>query len=141
MRTLLAVTLLALGPASAQAAQDDPAAALSRAREALPRTPPELVALLQTRHDEARRVLDGGQLGSLYLPALLAKDVALRLDTHVDTLPESARMGASEAVRRLVLAAWTLDALGDAGDQVNATHAFDRFSAAVTAITHAYAAR
>ena len=73
------------------------------------------------------------------LAALLGKDVALRLEEHLNELPAKARAAVADAVRRLVLAAWQLDAFGDLGDQVKVTGAYERFSAAATTIASAYA--
>ena len=110
-----------------------------RASESLPTSTPALVAVLTARHDEVKGLLDRGQLGAIYVPALLGKDAALRLDEHVNELPVQARVAVSDAVRRLVLAAWQLDSYGDLGDQVKVTQAYERFAAAVTTIVSAYA--
>ena len=110
-----------------------------RASESLPTATPELVAVLTAKHEEVKGLLDRGQLGAIYVPALLGKDAALRLDEHVNELPAQARVTVSDAVRRLVLAAWQLDSYGDLGDQVKVTQAYERFAAAVTTIVSAYA--
>ena len=110
-----------------------------RASESLPTTTPELVAVLTAKHAEVKGLVDRGQLGAIYVPALLGKDAALRLDERVFELPLQARVTVSDAVRRLVLAAWQLDSYGDLGDQVKVTQAYERFAAAVTTIVSAYA--
>ena len=110
-----------------------------RASESLPTGTPELVAVLTAQHEEVKGLLGRGQLGAIYVPALLGKDAALRLDEHVNELPVQARVTVSDAVRRLVLAAWQLDSYGDLGDQVKVTQAYERFAAAVTTIVSAYA--
>ncbi|MEQ1898404.1 MAG: heavy metal-binding domain-containing protein [Vicinamibacterales bacterium] len=110
-----------------------------RASESLPTATPDLVAVLAAKHAEVKGLLDRGQLGAIYVPALLGKDAALRLDEHVNELPAQTRVAVSDAVRRLVLAAWQLDSYGDLGDQVKVTQAYERFAAAVATIVSAYA--
>lgn len=110
------------------------------AAERLPASTPELVALLRSRHQEVSDLLGRGQLGGIYLPALLAKDIALKLEEHRDELPVSSRARVSDAVRRVVMAAWRIDAFGDVSDQLSVTRAFEEFSVAIGVLTAAYAA-
>ena len=110
-----------------------------RASESLPSSAPELVAVLGEKHVEVKGLLERGQLAAIYVPALLGKDAALKLEGHLSALPAQARVAVADAIRRLVLAAWQLDAFGDLGDQVKVTQAYERFAAAVTTIVSAYA--
>ena len=110
-----------------------------RASESLPSSAPELVAVLGEKHVEVKGLLERGQLAAIYVPALLGKDAALKLEGHLSALPAQARVAVADAIRRLVLAAWQLDAFGDLGDQVKVTHAYEHFAAAAAIIMSAYA--
>ncbi len=124
-------------PDLTQGVTENSAADFLRASESLPNSAPELVAVLAEKHAEVKGLLERGQLGAIYVPALLGKDTALKLEGHLSALPAQARV--ADAVRRLVLAAWQLDSFGDLGDQVKVTHAYERFAEAVAIITSAYA--
>lgn len=104
----------------------------------LPTSTAELVALLRTRHDEVKALLDGGQHGVVYAPALRTKDVALALEDRLAELPAEVRMAASDAVRRVTVSAWQLEEAGDGGDLVTVTRTYERFSSAVSALLRAY---
>ena len=110
-----------------------------RASESLPNSAPELVAVLAEKHAEVKGLLERGQLAAIYVPALVGKDAALKLEGQLNALPAQARVAVADAIRRLVLAAWQLDAFGDLGDQVKVTHAYEQFAAAAAIITSAYA--
>jgi len=111
------------------------------AAETLPATVPELLALLRTRHDEVRDQLGTGQTSTVHLPALAAKDVALALEDRVAEIPAAFQGAAVDAVQRVLLAAWQMDAAADTGDLEKVTQAYEQFSTAVSAVTAAYAFR
>ncbi len=65
-----------------------------------------------------KTLLDEGNLGGLWYPAIGAKDVALALEeNHMNELPEAQRPKMASAVKRLTLAAWQIDAAGDLGNR------------------------
>jgi len=88
-----------------------------------------------------RRALDAavvsGAYGAVYIPALEAKDVALRIEAAAsradDKWPEIAA-----AVKRVVVAAWQLDSYGDLGDREKIEQARGAFDAAVDALLKAH---
>jgi hypothetical protein len=60
--------------------------------EALPTTTPELLAELGKRAQSVTALLDQGNLGGLWFPAIGAKDVALALEAdHANDVPEAQR--------------------------------------------------
>ena len=86
--------------------------------EPLPTTTPELLAELAKRAQSVTMLLDEGNLGGLWYPAIGAKDVALALEeNHMNDLPEAQRPKMASAVKRLTLAAWQIDAAGDLGNK------------------------
>ena len=146
---------------SAQAAQPRPAAApaattpalppllsgiptsmpvpIERFSEMLPGTSVALLVLLDTRSAEVRALIEQGDFGAVYVPALVSKEVALALEVHLAELPDARRLQATNAVRRLVLAAWQLDFFGDLGNREKLTAVHVRFSGAVTDLKTAFA--
>ena len=112
-----------------------------RAGDPLPAAVPELVSFLTARAKEIEDLIARGQLGAVYVPALLGKDAALALGQHAGGLPDSTRAATARATRRLVLAAWQLDAAGDLGDGQKVSRAFADFAAAARVIQAAHAAR
>ena len=111
------------------------------AAQVLPATSSGLLDLLSTRGEEIRDLIERGQLGAVYVPALLGKDAALALDDHAGDLPDHRRSQAVRAVRRIVLAAWQLDAFGDLGDREKVTSAYDLYASAIGELKAAYATR
>jgi hypothetical protein len=133
------------GPPPAASPAPDVAASepyTARAGESLPDAPADLVAFLAARVSEIQDLITRGQFGAVYVPALLGKDAALALDQrHAGHLPDLARPAAAGATRRIVLAAWQLDAAGDLGDATKVSRAFTEFRAAAQSIEAAHAAR
>jgi hypothetical protein len=105
----------------------------------LPGTSKELVAMLMTKSDEVKALIDQGQLGQVWQPTLDTKDVALGLGDHLNELSEDRRLKASVAVRRLLTSAWQLDAYADLGDRQKVLGAHHDFAAAVADLKDAYA--
>lgn len=137
--TASAATQTSSAPDVSQGIADTSAADFLRASESLPSSAPELATVLAAKHQEVKDLLDRGQLGAIYVPALLAKDAALKLEGHLNGLPARTQPAIADAIRRVVLAAWQLDAFGDLGDQVKVTHAYEQFAAAAATIVSAYA--
>jgi hypothetical protein len=77
-------------------------------------------------------------LSTLGAPALALKDAALALEDQAGGLPPAVRAGVVDAVQRLLLAAWQLDAAGESGDQPKATHASEQVAAAVETLGDAF---
>lgn len=107
----------------------------------LPTTTPGLLAELTKRNAEVQSLLHDGQLGSVWFPAITAKDAALELEGHQDQLSDQARTVASSAVKRLAVAAWQIDAFGDLGNKEKLDEACATFAAAVADIESAYASK
>jgi hypothetical protein len=109
--------------------------------DALPKTTPALLNLLDMCGAEVQKLIEGRQFGFIYQPTMLGKDIALALEGHVTELPEPRRVQAADGIRRTVLSAWQLDMYGDLGNQDKLTEAYNLFAAAVAAIKSAYGAK
>ena len=59
------------------------------------------------------------------MPAFEAKELALTIEVRRTEVPSNTRSAAADAVKRLVRAAWLLDAFGDLGNrrQIGAAYA------------------
>ncbi len=132
----------AQGPAQAAAGMTTIVAPFDPAQlaEPLPASAPELLQILTRRAEEVQTLIAGGQFGAVYVPAILTKDIALALDNHVQSLPAARQVQAAAAIKRVVLAAWQLDAYGDLGDGRKLADAHAVFAAAVSDLKVAYAA-
>jgi hypothetical protein len=71
-----------------------------------------------------------GAFGEVWVPAFQAKDLALALDVRTRTLPPAERGKATDAVERLVRAAWMIDAAGDTGNRAEVEEAYTALSRA-----------
>jgi hypothetical protein len=109
--------------------------------QSLPNNTAELLKLLELRGQEVQSFINEGNFGMVYVPTMLAKEVALALQDHVNELPARQHTPLTSAVRRLILAAWRLDQYGDLGDREKITQAHTVFSAAAADIKAAYASR
>jgi hypothetical protein len=112
---------------------------LPGAQETLPDTAPELLARLLEKSEELQSLLNQGNLGALWFQAIGAKDIALALEEHESELSDRQRLTASTATKRLVEAAWQIDAYGDLGDRQKLIPVYSHFAAAVADIKSAYA--
>jgi len=128
---------------SFSAAGDTSAASTPVAREEpLPTTTPELLAELAKRGQSVTTLLDQGDLGGLWVPAIGAKDVALALEAdHANDVPEAQRPQLAGAVKRLTMVAWRIDAAGDLGNKDLLRPLVQDFSAAIADIQAAYGTR
>jgi hypothetical protein len=123
-----------------------PAQSLSRSEaeaiiQEMPNNSSELLKLLDVRANEIKSLVDDGNFGMVWVPTMLAKEVALALGDHARELPAQRQGPLMDAVRRLVLSAWRLDQYGDLGDRQKITGAHDIFAAAVNDIKAAYGNR
>lgn len=113
-----------------------------RPEEPLPTTTPELLAELAKREQAVKTLLDEGNLGGVWYPALRAKDVALALEkNHVNDIQEAQRPQMAGAVKQLTLAAWQIDAAGDLGNREVLLRFYRDFSAAIADIQAVYGAK
>jgi hypothetical protein len=107
----------------------------------LPNSSKELLKLMDLRRAEVEALIHDGSFGMVYVPTMLAKDVALALEDHGNELTDRQRVSLTSAVRRLVVASWRLDQYGDLGDRDKITQAYTLFAAAAAEIKNAYAER
>ncbi len=108
----------------------------------LPTTTQGLLQELAERADSVKMLLDAGNLGALWYPAIRAKDVALELEqSHANEIPEAQRPEMMSAVRRLTMAAWQIDAAGDLGNKERLLPLYREFSAAIGDVERAYGSR
>jgi hypothetical protein len=108
-------------------------------RDVLPTTTPELLTQFADQTASVGSMLQEGQLGGMWFPALGAKDVALALeDNHAGQFSDSQRASLASAVRQLTLAAWQIDAAGDLGDREKLSDLYTDFTAAVKEIQSLY---
>jgi hypothetical protein len=107
----------------------------------LPNNSTELLKLMELRRAEVEALIHDGSFGMVYVPTMLAKDVALALEDHGNELTDRQRLSLTSAVRRLVVASWRLDQYGDLGDREKITQAYTLFAAAAAEIKNAYAER
>lgn len=115
------------GSPDALAAGVDP----SLIRLPIPDTVEEMVAQLKVRNEQILALIDKGAFADVYVPAFLAKDLALALEAHRAQLAPEKRELVTPPIRRLVESAWLLDAFGDLGNKQQITRAYSRFSSAV----------
>jgi hypothetical protein len=107
----------------------------------LPNNTAELLKLLDLRIQEVSSLIQEGNFGMVYVPTMLAKEVALALQDHISELPARQHTPLTSAVRRLVLSSWRLDQYGDLGDREKITQAHALFTAAAADIKAVYASR
>jgi hypothetical protein len=126
----LAATGLAVAPQELVAAVDE---------SVLPHTVTGLLEELDKRADTVRQLVASSSLGSVWVAAMATKTVALVLESQAMTLPEGPRAMAITASKRVVTAAWQLDAFGELGDKTRVDEAFARLSSGVSDLKAAYA--
>jgi hypothetical protein len=107
----------------------------------LPNNSAELLKLMELRRTEVETLIRDGSFGMVYVPTMMAKDVALALEDHGNELTDRQRVSLTNAVKRLVVASWRLDQYGDLGDREKITQAYTLFAAAAAEIKNAYAER
>lgn len=133
--------LIGLSPDTATPAQSLSRSEAEAIIQEMPSNTAELVKLLDLRSNEIKTLVNDGNFGMVWVPTMLAKEVALALGDHARELPQQRQGPLMDAVRRLVLSAWRLDQYGDLGDRGKITGAHDVFAAAVNDIKAAYANR
>jgi hypothetical protein len=111
--------------------QIPPALADALDESKLPADMPGLLKELDARSKEIDGMVNNGNLAEVWLAATGAKTVALVIDTRAAQLPERQRVLVTAAVKRIVTAAWDLDAYGDLGNREKIVEAYDRMASAV----------
>ena len=108
----------------------------------LPTTTSGLLKELAERAESVKTLLDQGNLGALWYPAIRAKDVALALEqSHISEIPEGQHAEMMSAVKRLTMAAWQIDAAGDLGNKERLLPLYRDFSAAIADVESVYGSR
>lgn len=107
----------------------------------LPKASAELLRLLSMCSTEVDSLIKQGQFGFVYQPSILSKDIAIALEATLSELPSRQRAPVSKAIRRVVLAAWTLDLYGDQGNREKLAESYTTFAKAVSDITSAYGSK
>ena len=100
----------------------------------IPETVEGIVAEIGTRNREIGELIDRGKFPDVWLLAFEAKDLALAMSAHAARLPADKRQLLEPAIRRLLQAAWLLDAFGDVGNREQVTAAYGDFRSAVAGI-------
>ena len=109
--------------------------------QTLPKVSADLLRLLSMCGAEVDTLIKDGQFGFVYQPTMLSKDIAIALEDTTSELPNLRRAQASNAIRRVVLAAWMLDLYGDLGNREKLTDSYNTFAAAITDIKAAYGSK
>lgn len=99
---------------------------------------PELLKALQDRSNQIDGYIKQGDLGTVYVPAFEAKDLALSLDDHAKARPEAERQVVDAAVGELVRDTYLLDAYGDLGNERQISAAYQEFAGALKTIEGLY---
>ena len=105
----------------------------------LPEKTPDLLAFLKENAAQVKQLLDEGNLGGMWYPALNAKDAGLALDAiHHDGLNDAQRAKLASAVKQLTVLAWQIDAAGDLGNRTQLDQLTSQFQAVVSDILTVY---
>jgi hypothetical protein len=100
----------------------------------IPDTVEAIVFEIGARNRQIGELIDLGRFPEVWFPAFEAKDLALAMSAHAGRLPPDRRRLLEPAIRRLLHAAWLLDAFGDVGNREQVTAAYSDFKAAVSGI-------
>lgn len=118
-----------------------PALAAALDETSLPPTVPGLIGELDNRVAQINTFIRAGNLGEVWVPAMGTKTVALVLESHLNTVPAQQRSAATDAIKRVVTAAWEIDGYADLGNRTKIVEANDRLTSAVADLKMAYDAR
>ena len=100
----------------------------------IPASIEEMVAELSIANRQIKDLIDRGAFTDIWVSAFRAKDLALAMDARSAQLPTYKRRILEPAIKRLLRAAWLLDAVGDIGNRDQITGAYADFGAAVSEI-------
>jgi hypothetical protein len=105
----------------------------------LPEKTPDLLAFLKQNAGSVADLLNEGQLGAMWNPALTAKDAALALqESHLQGLNDAQKARLASAAKQLTVLAWQIDAAGDLGNREQLGSLTSQFQTAVTDILSVY---
>ena len=107
----------------------------------MPKAFPALLDELTRRGAEVHKLVQTGDLGQVWLPAMGTKTVALALASQADSLAPAQRTIADHAAKQIVVSAWELDKYGDLGDKTKMSDAYQQLAAAITDLRSAYGSR
>jgi hypothetical protein len=109
------------------------------AQVVLPEGRPNVLAFLKENAANVSQLLEQGQLGGMWYPALNAKDAGLALEqSYEDGLSAEKKGQLSSAVKQLTVVAWQIDAAGDLGNGEQLHLLRNQFDAAVRDILSVY---
>ena len=91
---------------------------------------PDVLAQLRVRNGEIKALMERGEFGSIYVPALQAKELALSLETHRRELGPGGETLLDMALNHVVRYAYLLDVVGDLGNRDLVVAAYAQFEAA-----------
>lgn len=100
----------------------------------IPEKVEEIVREIVVRDGQIRTIMSRGAWLELFAPALEAKDLALALDEKVTSNSQ-----VTLAIKKIVRAAWLLDAYGDLGNREKVEPAYQLFESAVAELRKVYA--
>lgn len=120
LRTPTTITLPEGGPVIA-----GPPSPLFSDRQPLPTTADGLAEQIAVRQARIHEFMKAGQYGQLFIPALEAKELALRLESHIEALPAGERPALNGAVKDVIRGAWLLDMYGDLGNRLKVQESFE----------------
>ena len=118
------------GPASPPVPAGNPAPI----QVSIPETLGEIVTQIGARNRQIGELIDLGRFSDVWFPAFEAKDLALAMNAHAAQLPTDKRKLLDPTIKRLLQAAWLLDAFGDIGNREQITAAYADFRSAVVGI-------
>jgi hypothetical protein len=105
---------------------------------AIPDALPDALAQLRVHNSEIKKLMDRGEFGSIYVPALQAMELALALEAHRSELGPGAEKLLDAAQNRVVRYAYLLDVVGDLGNRDLVVAAYAQFEAAERDIEAAF---
>lgn len=118
-RAMTVITLPEGGPTIA-----GPPSPLFADRQPLPTSAEGLVEQITLRENRINEFMKAGQYGQLFIPALEAKELALRLEPHIEALPPAERPRLNGALKDIIRGAWLLDMYGDLGNRIKVQESF-----------------
>ena len=104
----------------------------------IPDTVDQMISQLSTRTGQVGDLIRRGDFTAVYVPAFQAKDLAIALESRLETLTSVQRAAAEPALQRLVRAAWLLDAFGDLGNRQQIADAYAIFTSASSDVAAAF---